>query len=104
MGKARLELVSHTPPSDIAARTCSSNFSRTDAAPAARDARFWAPALLKTVGPGDPTNRPRAPRAPQLPGMAHSLPFVEWDPRRKRFSVNEDAAAYLGTLDERIGS
>lgn len=36
--------------------------------------------------------------------MAHSLPFVEWDARRKRFSVNEDAAAYLGTLDERIGS
>lgn len=36
--------------------------------------------------------------------MAHSLPFVEWDERRNRFSVNEKAAEYLSSLDERLGA
>ena len=35
--------------------------------------------------------------------MAHSLPFVEWDDRKKRYSVNEKAAAYLSGLDGELG-
>ena len=35
--------------------------------------------------------------------MAHSLPFVQWDEGRGVFRVNEDAAAYLGGLEENLG-
>lgn len=35
--------------------------------------------------------------------MAHSLPFIQYDAERGLFTVNEDAAAYLSTLEENIG-
>jgi hypothetical protein len=34
---------------------------------------------------------------------SHALPFIEWDERKHKFAVNEDAAEYLARFDGKIG-